>query len=323
MPNYNYASFIGRSVESVLAQPFTDFELIIVDDASCDDSVSVIEGFSDSRIRFYRNEKNIGRLKNINKCISLARGEYVTILPSDEVYTADSLAQRVRILDEHPEVGLVFSAAEYIDTNGNRVKEYQPFDGDWVRSGEEVFKTLILGNYIVVPTAMARRECFLALGSFNEGVATGSRDWDMWLRIALDDRSFGYIDTKTVCARYHGRDAGLYYDRTNIRGMNHYMIIRHIFSNLPPGKTHLSYLEPCAIDALAQRMLAQAQIHMKAGDCELARKNVGLAVAVKGGLIKSWKIWAYFFISSPRNLRLVKSLPRSMKKSISETFLNI
>lgn len=294
MPNYNYGNFIGRAIQSVLNQTFTNFELIIVDDDSIDNSVSVIRSFSDERIKFYKNEKNIGRVKNINKCLSLASGEYVTLLPSDDIYMPAFLEKSVKILDLNLTVGLTYSSSRIIDENGDVISEYRPFDQDYIRSGEEEFKNLILGNYISALTAMVRRECYASLGTFDEAV-TGGADWNMWLRISLNNYDIAFMSEVLACDRKHSSNISMYHTKTNLRGMNRYRVLKTVFSNLPPHNKHLSYLETYAVQTLANNMITSAGYNLIKGQNDLARMNIGLAVAIDDKVIKNWRCWIILF----------------------------
>jgi glycosyltransferase involved in cell wall biosynthesis len=293
IPNYNYDRFIGQAIQSVLDQTFADFELIIVDDCSTDNSVPVIKSFSDERVKFYQNEKNIGRVKNINKCLSLASGEYVTLLPSDDIYLPTSLEKRVEILDSNPAVGLVYSSAGVIDEDGVVIKEYCPYSQDYIRKGEEEFKRLIFANHISVLTAMVRRECYTSLGVFNEAV-TGGADWEMWLRISLNNYDIAFITEVLAYDRMHSGNVSTYHFLTNLRGMNTYRVVKTVFSNLLPEKKHLSYLEPEVVKALARSMLASASGNLVKGQSSLARRNIGLAIAMDDSIIKDWRTYVIF-----------------------------
>jgi glycosyltransferase involved in cell wall biosynthesis len=297
MPNYNYGRFIGEAIQSVLEQDFKDFELVIVDDCSTDESDAVIRGFSDSRIRYFRNEANIGRLKNINKCIQLSRGEYITILPSDDLYTRDSLMKRKETLDSNPSVGLVFSSAIIIDERGVTVRESCPFSESWIKKGEEVFQSLVLGNYIGTLTCMVRKSCFDHLGLLSENIkATGSRDWEMWLRTSLF-YDFAYINSSLGLERFHSENANMYYRYSPAGSKNRYAVLEHIFRNLPAEKTHLSSLKKQAMEVLADRILRTAFGNLMRNQIEFAKGNAALATTVNRELARDWKIRVFYFLA--------------------------
>jgi len=297
MPNYNYGRFIGEAIRSVLEQDFSEFELVIVDDGSTDDSDAVIRSFTDSRIRYCRNKTNIGRLKNINKCIQLSRGEYITILPSDDLYTKDSLIQRKEVLDSNPSVGLVFSSAMIIDERGETVRESCPFSDSWIKKGEEVFQSLVLGNYIGTLTCMVRKSCFDHLGLLSENIkATGSRDWEMWLRTSLF-YDIAYINSSLGLERFHAENANMYYRYSPAGSKNRYAVLEHIFANLPAEKTHLSSLKKQAMKVLADRILRTAFGNLMRNQIEFAKGNAALAITVNQDLTKDWKTRVFYFLA--------------------------
>ena len=101
IPTYNHATYLRESIQSVLDQTFPDFELIIVDDASVDDTPEIVQSFGDKRIRCYRNLKNIGQTPNWNRCLELARGEYITIFHDDDVMLPENLSMKVKAFENH------------------------------------------------------------------------------------------------------------------------------------------------------------------------------------------------------------------------------
>jgi len=296
MPNYNFGHLIGEAIQSVLEQTFPDFELIIVDDASTDDSVAVIKRFSDERIRFYQNEVNIGRVKNINKSLSLASGDYVTILPSDCTCLPDSLEKRVAVLDTDTGIGVACGGIDVMDEKSRILSTHYPFQHSHVISGEDEFKKLIFGNQIPVITAMVRRECYSSLGLFNEAV-TGAADFEMWLRICLNDYHVAFIPDVLARDREHPGDIAPYFSQSNLSGMNTYRVLKATFASLPPDKKHLGSFEPQAVKALARKMLIRAWVNFLRGQGNLARKNAGLAIAIDDSMLKDWKTAALFIAS--------------------------
>src|SRR5690606_25904165 len=109
IPVYNTELFIAQTIESVLAQTFTDYELIIVDDCSTDSSYEICKSYADRdpRIKLYRNEQNLGMMPNWNKGISLATGKYFMKLDADDLIHKEFVERSFRILEEKEHVGLV------------------------------------------------------------------------------------------------------------------------------------------------------------------------------------------------------------------------
>jgi glycosyltransferase involved in cell wall biosynthesis len=113
---------LKHSIESVLMQSFEDYELIISDNASDDETESVVKSYDDPRVRYSRNTTNIGCLANWNRCLALAQGKYIGILPDDDLMLPENLAAKVDVLSRHPEVGLIHSKYHLIDAEGRIIQ---------------------------------------------------------------------------------------------------------------------------------------------------------------------------------------------------------
>lgn len=187
IPTYNRTDFLRQSIESVLAQSFTDFELIISDNASQDSTVAIIHSFGDPRIVYQRHEKNIGLVNNWNSCLTAARGEYITIFHDDDLMLPDNLTLKVNALDLNENVGLVHSNFHIMDGNGSITKESAHFIGpqDFMEASPTFLRNSLLGfNRVNPPSAFIRKECFSKLGGFNSGLHF-TPDFEYWMRISL------------------------------------------------------------------------------------------------------------------------------------------
>lgn len=112
--SYNYAQYIGETIQSVLNQTYSDWELVIVDDCSSDNSVEVIKSFKDERIKLYVNGKNLGLKGTVKRGIELAQGNWIVFLESDDVITPDYLKKKVEIAQKYPDVVLIFNDCEFL-----------------------------------------------------------------------------------------------------------------------------------------------------------------------------------------------------------------
>lgn len=181
IPTYNYAHFLADAIESVLAQTYTDFELIIVDNHSTDNTEEVVAPYlKDSRISFYKNDTNIGLVGNWNRCLDFARGEYIKFLCADDKLHPRLLETFVPVLDSEPGVTLVTANREGF---GDKQEIRQvPLTGR--QPGKEIiYATLKDVNWIGEPTAvMFRKSDVKKAGPFNYAY-TWLPDWDMWLRL--------------------------------------------------------------------------------------------------------------------------------------------
>ena len=186
IPVYNPGPFLKAAIDSVLAQSFDDFELLIVDDASTQPVTALVTSYNDARLHFVQNMSNLGLVGNWNRCIELAAGEYITIFHQDDEMCRENLADKVAVLDRYPEVGIVYSDIVRVDefsrVIGNHYIE-QP-NQDLIMSGTELYKMVAqTGNPVACPTVVVRRKCYTNVGMFDAHLPFAT-DLEMWLRIA-------------------------------------------------------------------------------------------------------------------------------------------
>lgn len=190
MSSYNHALYLRESIDSVLNQTFTDYELFIVDDASTDDSWSIIQEYADPRIRAMRNEVNRNDKAVMRHVIAeLACGEYFAVHHSDNLWEPGKLQAQVEYLDTHPEIGAVFTKPHNIDENGNLITEigkpdHPLFDRPNRTRQEWLNHFFYHGNAFYHPSILIRRECYDVCGSYRDGFAQ-IPDLDMWVRLCL------------------------------------------------------------------------------------------------------------------------------------------
>lgn len=122
MANYNNGKYVAEAIESVISQTFKNWELVIIDDCSTDNSVEIIKSYQDERIRFFHNEKNAGKIGVLKKAVALARAEIIGILDSDDVLAENALEEIIKAYQEYPERGFVYSQFVFCDKNLNSVK---------------------------------------------------------------------------------------------------------------------------------------------------------------------------------------------------------
>lgn len=209
MPTYNGGEFLAEALQSVLAQSFTDFELIIVDDQSSDTTLEIAHAFSDPRVRIYQNERRLGIPANWNRCLSLARGEYVCIFHQDDVMLPQNLEKKVHALAADPAIGFVHSAIE------PAVEDSAPTPlADWIEKATEDFvidgrlyfrKLLLHGECICAPAVMVRRQPLLELGGFDEELGYAC-DYEMWMKLCVEHK-VAFLSQPLIRYRWHGRNA--------------------------------------------------------------------------------------------------------------------
>ena len=209
LPTYNRAHLVGRTIESVLNQTFQDWDLVIVDDASQDDTVEVVEEYCrrDSRLQLVVNERNLGLTRNWNSCLGLAAGPLVQIMQSDDLMDSDYLEIVSRVFTEKPQVGLVAASCRYIDPDDHIIHPGRPRPARLYEGGDDAVTALLTGGWPHVSSIVFRRECYEELGGFNERIWHGP-DGEMFTRIAsrYDFYHFGDVHTSF---RRHGSNMGV------------------------------------------------------------------------------------------------------------------
>jgi glycosyltransferase involved in cell wall biosynthesis len=188
IPSYNHERFVGAAVESVLAQSWTDLELIVVDDRSTDGSTKMFERVRDSRFHFTVQPENLGISAAMNAGIRASRGEFVAVLGSDDSFRADKLAAQVAVLDAHPDVAAVFTRPEVVDDDG-RLRDdavgreiRAVFDEPDRPRHQWLARLFDKGNRLCHPSSMMRRSAFDEIGWYDERLAQ-LQDQDLWLRL--------------------------------------------------------------------------------------------------------------------------------------------
>ena len=181
---YNGGPYVRECVSSVVGQTFGDFEFVIVDDASTDDTIGIVESFGDPRIRLMRNERNLGQVPSLNRGLREATGEYVARIDHDDWCRPTRLERQVAVLDAQPDVALVGAWMDVVEEGGRTITRLRSTIADFV---EFLFQTLTMQVLISHPAAMYRRTPVLELGGYDESTAP-SEDKDLWRRLALERR---------------------------------------------------------------------------------------------------------------------------------------
>ena len=179
MSVYNGERYLTEAVDSILAQTFTDFEFLIIDDASTDRTPEILRSYEDPRIRIITNEENLGLTKSLNRGLALARGEYIARMDADDISYIERLDKQIKYLEEHPDVGLVGSSFEIIDESGNIVSRniYKNF------TNNKIYYALIFNNCIAHSSVMYRRDLVINIEGYNERL-TRTQDFDLWSKIS-------------------------------------------------------------------------------------------------------------------------------------------
>lgn len=283
IPSYNGAAFISKCIESVLRQTRGDFELLVIDDASTDDSAGIIQSFNDPRIRFFQNATRLGLVGNWNACVERAGGEYVCILHDDDIMLPEMIERSVGMLEQHPNAGYVFSAIERIDERGNQIYAYRPPENNRICEGVVFFRELVCGNPISASSVVTRRAAYVHVGEFDVRLEY-TPDWEMWMRLALQ-YDVAYIAEPLTFRREHQQTASTDYYAAAGRDVGEEIkALQIVFDSLPPEYAALRPYQSKGREAIAARALQLARELLIRVSGVKARDYVQLAVRLKPSL---------------------------------------
>ena len=190
LTSFNHDKYIEEAIDSVLNQTFTDFELIIWDDASADNSWYLIKQFTDPRIKAFRNEEQKRAVWGLNRAISeVASGQYIAIQHSDDAWAREKLEEQVAFLDDHSEIGAVFTNALAIAEVGSPLLDerhfyFNIFDQPNRTRHEWLQFFFNRGNALCHPSVLIRKSCYEDCGLYRFGLAQLG-DFDMWIRLCM------------------------------------------------------------------------------------------------------------------------------------------
>lgn len=268
LSSFNHAPYLREAMDSVLNQSFSDFELIVIDDASSDGSWDIIQSYSDPRVRAIRHEAQIGPVLGARHAINeLARGEYIAINHSDDVWEPHKLIKQCPLLDADPSLGAVFTWVQIIDEEGRRL------ENDWFsrpnksRWGwlNELFNE---ENHLAHPSLLIRKSCYTTSGLYHPGLMQ-TPDVDMWCRLLIDWPIHIIPERLTLHRIFTNRTNTSSSSRpeVRIRTANEWNYVRRHFLRLKsaeevyrifPDLTHIARPHP---DANIKFLLAMACLH--------------------------------------------------------------
>ncbi len=195
IPAYNQAVYVSEAIQSVLGQTYPDFELIVVDDGSTDETPQILASIQDPRIRIVR-QPNKGLSAARNTGLRESSAPLVTFLDSDDFFLPDKLAVLSAFLKDHPEIGMVSGGTQFINPKG------QPLSQDIKSPGNLDLQKLLVSNPFCVSAIMMRRLWFDRVGIFDETLRA-CEDWDLWQRMAYAGCRFAWVEHLVVAYRYH------------------------------------------------------------------------------------------------------------------------
>jgi glycosyltransferase involved in cell wall biosynthesis len=250
IPSYNHGRFLTRTVRSVLDQTFQDFDLVIVDDGSTDDTEAVVSRL-DARVEYVK-QGNAGLGAARNTGARMADGEWLAFLDADDSWKPEKLERQLAAVTTPGPVGVVYTGAEFTDEAGHRTGVF-PHTGPYGR----VLDTLWKANFVCSGSnALVRRSSFERAGGFDEArVVMGVADWELWIRLAAFDE-FACVEEPLIC--YTRRPNGMSQDYPAMMQGEYYLLHKHLDASerwlRVPGSPDLRLPPPPWSVSLARRM---------------------------------------------------------------------
>jgi len=206
IPAYNHARYVEQAIKSVLGQTFQDWELIVIDDGSTDDTGKVIDACAYHPRVTICHQRNRGLSPTLNKGLEMARGRYFNFLPSDDFFHPDKLASQIEFIKTSGELAAVFCDQTPVDSEGD------PVEGDAIASwsevkytaADEILPKLFERNFIPAPSALINTQVLRNVGGFDESL-TYTQDYDLWIRI-LPGNEIHWLHKKLLYYRWHGEN---------------------------------------------------------------------------------------------------------------------
>jgi glycosyltransferase involved in cell wall biosynthesis len=314
IPTYNRADLISEAIQSVLDQTFTDFEIIVIDDGSTDNTSEIITAFP---VRYFYQE-NQGVAAARNKGIELSHGEYIAFLDSDDILMNNALEKGVDVLDKYPEASFTYGQWYIMDERGRIIGlEKAPIKYSCVRQGkEEIREFLIYGNHIPTPTVMVRRSCLDESGIFDPSFNSGSEDVDFFIRLAKR-YAVAHIAEPLVKCRWHSQNFTKSIRLTEFEKTKDH-ILQEIFNDNKLGPL-FSHLKPNAYFSLYFSLAGWAYIGK---DMKTARSYLFKALKTRPrGFFKSmWLPWIMWLVKTWIPMPVL-ILARNVKRYLNRAML--
>lgn len=252
MSVYNADKYLTEAIDSILAQTYPDFEMIVVNDKSTDKSGDILKAFAQKnpQIVILENAQNVGLTRSLNRGLAIAKGEYVARMDADDISAPDRFEKQVAFLDTHPDYSFVSCIGRYIDEKGNP-EQLRPFP----ETNEEIYAMMPKVDAVMHPGVMFRRKDIAKIGNYCEDFRV-VQDYDLWFRGMAAGYKFYNIQEPLVLFRknesYNSRKSKAYRlvdYRVRKKGyrINKVPLHKRIYLVVPLA---LAYIPPKVVDKL-------------------------------------------------------------------------
>lgn len=255
IPVYNNSSYLKTTLLSLLEQTYKNIEIIIGDNASTENIENILDEIGREKFIYYKNNKNLGYSGNCNKLIEMARGKYIAIYHSDDIYKPTIVEEEVKILESNNDIGAVFAFNKFINSDGKSIRklrsilfkirvnyislEYKVKNGILYDLRGFISILCKLSSPLRCPTSMVRKDIYKELGGYNEEIKN-IEDQDMWIRI-LERKKIFLINKRLFKYRIHSKQVSNYYTSPDRRELS--CDLNYIINYLKDNKITLTKSE--------------------------------------------------------------------------------
>ena len=201
MPVYNGEKFLREAIDSILSQTFSDFEFIIVDDGSTDNSLNIIRSYTDQRIRVIENESNLGGSTSRNTGMEMSRGKYIAVMDADDISLSGRFARQVSFMNTNPHIDVCGSQREDFGAKTNKFIVY--------KEHEDIVTNFLFSCKINHSSIFMRKDTLLSLDGFYDPTAQFTEDYDLWVRLFLKGAKFANLNETLIKYRWHESNASV------------------------------------------------------------------------------------------------------------------
>ncbi len=298
IPNYNNAPYLVACLDSALAQTWAYAEIVCVDDASTDDSLAILGCYGD-RIRLYHNQTNLGQPATTNRCVELARGQYVVILHSDDLLLPHFIERLVPILERHTAASLAVGERFETDKTGTLYKVTPFYKSDCLIPGERQAKVFLFMSFLPCQV-LVRRTVFMEVGGADLRHVV-NLDGLLWFKCALAG-DVGYLREPVGVYRRHATSTSAQYNR-RIDHMIQYYATLSTMMHVGRGRPYLEQHFAAAVKRVGELTVRYCRDVFREGDYELVKRYLSLATVFDPTIVDShaWRTMKYCAESTSRD----------------------
>jgi len=247
IPVYNGEKTIRETIQSVLSQSFRNIEIIVINDGSTDSTVEIVKSILDSRLQIF-SYPNAGLAASRNRGIKYCKGQFISFIDADDLWTVDKLACQYQALQTHKNAALAYSWTDYIDANGKFLKA-----GRRITAMGDAYSKLVLWNFLENGSnPLIRADVLNEVGGFDESLAA-AEDWDMWLRLSAAGGEFVCVERVQILYRVSANSMSNNLKRQEAASLK---VIERAFSH--PRAESLQHLKQYSFAHLYQYLMFKA-----------------------------------------------------------------